>query len=75
MRPMLLVVHAPRLDLVLGIGQVLKPVRIQTLIAKTPIEALDEAVLCRLAGLNVHQPDPALLRPMILPIIDAPKRF
>src|ERR1700722_9267019 len=63
MRSALIVVLAPSLDLAPRVGQVLKPVRVQALVAKAAVEAFDETVLRRLAGLNVDQSDAALFGP------------
>jgi hypothetical protein len=60
---MLVVIHTPSLDLTPRVGQIFKPVRIQALIAEPPVEALDEAVLCWLAWLDMNQSDAALLCP------------
>jgi hypothetical protein len=63
MRSALIVVFAPGFNLAPRVGQVLKPVCIQTLVAKAAVEAFDETVLRRLAGLNVDQPDATLFDP------------
>jgi len=44
-RPDLVVVETPRLDLAARVGQVDKPVLVQALVTKLAVEALDEAVL------------------------------
>src|SRR5215472_1202106 len=62
-RALLIVVDPPCFDLAPGIGQILKPVRIQALVAEPAIETLDETVLHWLAGLDVYEPDLTPFRP------------
>ena len=50
MRPDLIVVPPPFLDHLAGMLQTDKPVRVQALVPKSPVEALDVGVLHGLAG-------------------------
>jgi Domain of unknown function (DUF5615) len=51
MRPLLVVLPPPGLDRLTRIPQTQEPLLAQTLVAELPIQALDERVLHRLAGL------------------------
>jgi len=62
-RAFTLVLLSPRFDLFLGIGDIREPVGIQALVPQTPIEAFHAAALHGPAGLNVNQPDLAILAP------------
>ena len=63
MRPDVVVVSTPALNAEAGILEARKPVQIQTVLAELAVEALDERVLRRLAGLNEMQLYAAPLRP------------
>jgi hypothetical protein len=62
---LLVVILAPDFDLATRIAQSVEPVRVQTLIAQSSVEALGVRPLRRLAGLNELKP---------LPAFDAPRR-
>ena len=64
-RPHGVVIDTPRFDRSLGARQADKPVLVQTLVAKLPVEALDVRVLDRLARSNETQLDAARIRPHI----------
>ena len=51
-RPLLIIFSAPGLNDDLGLVYGQKPVLVQTLISKLPVEALDESILDRLPWLN-----------------------
>ena len=63
MRPYLVVILPPDLDLMLGFVQCHKPVLVEALVAKLAVEALDEAILDRFARPDEIQPDTAPVRP------------
>ena len=64
-RPMLVVVSAPSSDQDTSLLQTGKPVVIQALIPEAPIEALDERVLSRLAGLDQLELNAMLAGPLV----------
>jgi hypothetical protein len=59
------VVEAPALDDGVGLGQAAKHLLVQALVAQLAVEALDEAVLLRLAGGDVV-PDAGTVGPALL---------
>ncbi len=63
MGTLLIVSIAPRRDEESGVAQVVKPVRIEAFIAKALVEAFDERVLHRLAGLDEIEPNPFAVAP------------
>src|SRR5262245_54001777 len=63
MRSMAVVVDPPSLDLPSCIGKVNEPILVQALVAKLPVEALDEGVLDRLAGTDEVQLDSRTIGP------------
>jgi hypothetical protein len=64
-RPDLVVVFSPELDVLLRVGKVHKPVLIEALVPQPAVEALDVAVLRGLGGANEVQRNPVLERPSI----------
>lgn len=56
-RPIMVVVHPPALDLPTSVIQRAKPVRFQALVAQAPVKAPHDSVLHRPPRLNVPQPD------------------
>ena len=58
-----IVVVSPGPDDLTGMAVIVKQVFVQAFIAQASVEALDEAVLHRLAGLDVMPFDPAVLTP------------
>ena len=63
MGTLLMVSIAPNRDIESRVAQVVKPVRIEAFIAKAPVEAFDERVLQRLAGLDEIEPNPLAATP------------
>lgn len=63
MRPNLVVIVSPGRDLASSILQRFKPMLIQAAVAELAVEAFDEGILCRLAGLDKVQLRAGLLRP------------
>ena len=63
MRPDLVVVNAPLLDLLSGVVQASEPMQVQALVAEFAVEALNEGIPGRLAGLDKLQSDAPPLRP------------
>jgi hypothetical protein len=57
------VLHPPLFDLLLRIPNVQEPIRIQTFITESAVEALHVSVLHGRAGLDVHQPNASLFAP------------
>jgi len=55
-RPGLVVVPPPSLNLEAGVGESQKPVGGETLVAKAAVKALDGGILDRVAGLNERAP-------------------
>ena len=64
-RPYLVIVLAPDLDLAPCVSKMSKPMSAQALVAKLPIEALDEAVFDRLARADEVELDTTLIGPGI----------
>ena len=64
MRPYLVVVFSPLIDLFLGVLQGPKPVLVQAFIAELSIQAFYKSVLGRLPRLNKCLPGSALLSPI-----------
>ena len=64
MRALGIVVGPPSRDLLACIAERAEPVRVQALIPELAIEALDEGVLDRLAGLDEAQAQAGSLRPV-----------
>lgn len=62
-RPDVVVVVPPGIEHEASTGQGRKQRLVEALVAQTPVEALDEVVLHRLARLDVMPLDAALLRP------------
>ena len=52
MRPVQIVVHPPVFDRPLGVRQAQEPVLVETLVAQSAVEALDESVLLGLARID-----------------------
>lgn len=78
MRPDLVVVPSPELDLLLCVSQIDKPIRLEAFAAKLAVEALDVPVLGRLAGsdeVQLHAPleGPSIksLRDELRSVVDA----
>lgn len=65
MWPFGVVFPPPAFDVELGVGEGDKPVGIEALVAHAAVEALDEAVLYRLAGLDEAEVDAAVSGPRI----------
>jgi len=61
--PHFVVVAPPGGDRHTCLGQGLEPLLVQALLAQLAVEALDEGVLHRLAGIDQHVPDALALRP------------
>ena len=57
------VMCAPLIDSPSGFGEIREPVQVQALISEFPIEAFDEGILGRLAGLDEMQLDATALAP------------
>ena len=57
MRPVLIVVYSPPLDLLLGIFQRHKPVDVQALVPEAAVEGFNVGIVGRLAGSGVVQLD------------------
>ena len=53
MRPDIVVVVTPESELATGIGQAVKDLFVEAFVAQAAVEALDKAILLRLAGINV----------------------
>src|SRR5579863_1506888 len=62
-RPALVVVDPPVLDLATRVRHTRKPIRVETFVPKSSIETLDETVLYQLAWLDMNQSDTALFGP------------
>src|SRR5258706_7756210 len=65
MSAMSIAVDSPVLDLLDRVRKTREPVQVETLVAKPAVEALDEAVLHRLAGLDEVELHSVLERPLI----------
>ena len=65
MRPEMVIVEAPVLDLGSSINKCRKPVENQALVSELPVEALDETVIDRPTWPNEPQLDAALVGPLI----------
>lgn len=65
MRPTLIVVPSPGLDLRPGVLERLEPVEVQAFVTERPVEGLDEAVVRRLPGAAEIDSDPVMVRPEI----------
>lgn len=65
MRPLAVVVAAPLLNFLAGVAEMQKPIHIQALVPQLAVKTLNMCILNRLAGLNVADPDPLLLRPFL----------
>ena len=59
----MVVVNAPSRDQLSGMAQIGEQVLVEALVAKAPIEALDEAILHGFSGRDVMPFDPAILLP------------
>ncbi len=60
-----IVVEAPRLDGVPGLGQAKESVFVEALVAEPSVEALDVGILVRLAGLDEVQLNALGIRPTV----------
>ena len=63
----LIVMVTPSRDAQSGMAQVAKPVGIQAFVAQATVEGFDDAVLHRLARLDVIEPYPSLVAPGLKP--------
>ena len=65
MRPLLIVVHAPILHLLVGVGKRQESVGVQALCPEATVERLDEGVVRRLAGAGEVQFDALRVSPQV----------
>ena len=65
MRSGLVKVPSPRLDLALGVGQIQKPMHVQTFIAEPTVERFDKGIVCGLASAAEVQGHPVDVGPVI----------
>ena len=68
------VIHPPSFDHLPCVSEIHEPVLVQTLIAKLPVETLDERVLRGLAALDEMQRHLVLIRPLIHDAAGVPRR-